>query len=124
MCRLILHNLKKAKGQFASFGIVTLITAVILNTALVLLFRTSDAYDALFNKLNTANINVTVPYGADSDETEADILKLDGVTDNERGETLFASAALQDFQDSEFTMNTFFYRFRSEEHTSELQSRI
>ncbi len=114
MGRLILHNMKKAKGQFASFGIVMLITAVILNTALVLLFRTSDAYDALFNKLNTANINVTVPYGADSDGTESDILKLDGVTDTERGETLFASAALQDFQDSEFTMNTFFYRFSDE----------
>lgn len=114
MGRLILHNMKKAKGQFASFGIVMLITAVILNTALVLLFRTSDAYDALFNKLNTANINVTVPYGADSDGTEADILKLDGVTDTERGETLFASAALQDFQDSEFTMNTFLYRFSDE----------
>ena len=114
MGRLILHNMKKAKGQFASFGIVMLITAVILNTALVLLFQTSDAYDALFNKLNTANINVTVPYGADSDGTEADILKLDGVTDTERGETLFASAALQDFQDSEFTMNTFLYRFSDE----------
>lgn len=51
MGSLILHNLKKAKGQFISFAIVMLITAVILNTALVLLFQTGDAYDLLFDKL-------------------------------------------------------------------------
>lgn len=114
MGRLILHNLKKAKGQFASFGIVMLITAVILNTALVLLFQTSDAYDALFHKLNTANINVTIPYGMDYNGIEDDILNLDGIANTEHGEALFASADLQDFQDSEFKMNTFFYRFSDE----------
>lgn len=114
MGNLIFHNLKKAKGQFASFGIVMLITAVILNTALVLLFQTSDAYDTLFYRLNTANINVTVPSGMDYDGIEEDILKLDGIADIEHGEALFASADLQNFQDSEFTMNTFFYRFSDE----------
>lgn len=114
MGSLILHNLKKAKGQFVSFGIVMLITAVILNTALVLLFQTSDAYDTLFNKLNTANINVTVPYEADYDGIENDISKLDGTADIEHGEAFFASADLQDFQNSEFTMNTFFYRLSDE----------
>lgn len=114
MGSLILHNLKKAKGQFISFGIVMLITAVILNTALVLLFQTPDAYDALFYKLNTASIHVTVPSAIDRAGIEADIRKLDGVTDTEHGEALFASAALQDFQNSEFTMNTFFYRFSDE----------
>lgn len=114
MGSLILHNLKKTKGQFVSFGIVMLITAVILNTALVLLFQTSNAYDTLFHELNTANINVTVPYGMNYDGIEDDILKLDGVTNTEHGEALFASADLQDFQDSEFTMNTFFYRFSDE----------
>lgn len=114
MGSIILHNLKKAKGQFASFGIVMLITALILNTALVLLFQTSDAYDVLFREMNTANINVTVPYGTDYDGIENDILNLDGVTDTEHGEALFASAGLQDFQNSEFTMNTFFYRFGDE----------
>ena len=114
MGSLILHNLKKAKGQFASFCIVMIITAVILNTALVLLFRTSDAYDELFQKLDTAEISVTIPYGMEREETEKDILKLDSVTDAERGEALFACADLQEFQDSEFTMNTFFYRFGDE----------
>ncbi len=114
MGSLILHNLKKAKGQFASFGIVMLITAIILNTALVLLFQTSNAYDTLFNDLNTANVNVTIPYGMEYDGIEDDILKLDGVKDTEQGEAVFASAAFQEFKDAEFTMNTFFYRFSDE----------
>ena len=114
MGKLILHNLKKAKGQFVSFGIVMLITALILNTALVLLFQTKDAYDMLFDELNTADLSVTIPNLLSSDELLDDISKLDGVSQVNTNEVLFASAALQDFQDSEFTMNTYFYRVDDE----------
>ena len=110
MGKLIFHNLKKAKGQFVSFGIVMLITAVILNTAIVLLFQTGDAYDVLFAELNTADLSVTVPSVLTYDNLLNDISKLDNVSEINANETLFASAALQDFQDSEFTMNTYFYR--------------
>ena len=110
MGKLIFHNLNKAKGQFLSFGIVMLITAVILNTALVLLFQTGDAYDKLFDELNTADLSVTVPELLSSDELLDDISELEGVSKVDENEALFASAALQDFQDSEFTMNTYFYR--------------
>lgn len=123
MGRLIIHNLKKAKGQFVSFGIVMLITAVILNTALVLLFQTSDAYDDLFNKLNTANINVTVPYGLDYDGIEDDIAKIDGVTDTDSSDALFATVDLQDFQNAEFTTNTFFYSMSDERKLTEHEIR-
>lgn len=111
---LIIHNLKKSRGQFISFGIVMLITAIILNSSLVLLFQTSEAYDELFDKLNTANISVTIPQGADYDGIENDILKLEGAADIQSHEAIFASAALQDFNNSEFTMNTFFYRLSDE----------
>lgn len=114
MGKLILHNLKKAKGQFVSFGIVMLITALILNTALVLLFQTKDAYDMLFDELNTADLSVAIPNLLSSDELLDDISKLDGVSQVNTNEVLFASASLQDFQDSEFTMNTYFYRVDDE----------
>ena len=114
MRNLIFHNLKKAKGQFISFGIVMLITAIILNTALVLLFQTGDAYDALFDELNTSDLSVTVPSALSYDELLDDISEIDGVSATNTNEALFASAALQDFQDSEFTMNTFFYRMDDE----------
>ena len=114
MGSLILHNLKKAKGQFLSFAVVMLITAVILNTALVLLFQTGDAYDSLFDELNTSDFSVTVPSLLSSDELLHEISKIDGVSEVNTHEALFASAALQDFQDSEFTMNTYFYRIGDE----------
>lgn len=113
MGKLIFHNLNKAKGQFLSFGIVMLITAVILNTALVLLFQTGDAYDKLFDELNTADLSVTVPELLSFDELLDDISELEGVSKVDENEALFASAALQDFQDSEFTMNTYFYRLNA-----------
>lgn len=112
MRSLILHNLNKARGQFLSFGIVMIITAVILNSALVLLFQTSDAYDSLFDELNTADLSVAVPESGDSLADE--ILKLNGIAGIDTNEALFAASTLQDFQNSEFTMNTYFYRISDE----------
>lgn len=109
MRNLIVHNLNKARGQFLSFGIVMMITAIILNSALVLLFQTSDAYDSLFEELNTADLSVAVPAAYSGDELAGDILQLKGVGAVDTNEALFAQSTLQDFQDSEFTMNTYFY---------------
>lgn len=118
MGSLILHNLKKSKGSFVSFGIVMIITAVILNTALVLLYQTPDAYDALFNELNTAEISAAVPLAASSDGIAEDLAAIDGVQKTDENKALFASAALQEFQSAEFTMNTFFYRISDERELS------
>lgn len=114
MGSLIVHNLKKARGQFISFGIVMMITAIILNTALVLLFQTSDAYDSLFDELNTADISVTIPLLLSGDELSDDISELNGISDMDTNEALFAASTLQEFQNAEFTMNTYFYRINDE----------
>lgn len=97
-----------------SFGIVMIITAIILNTALVLLFQTSDAYDSLFDELNTADLSVTIPSTLSDDELLSDIWELNGIADTDTNEALFASSTLQDFNNSEFTMNTYFYRINDE----------
>lgn len=110
MKSLILHNLKKARGQLLSFGIVMMITALILNTALVLLSQTSTAYDSLFDELHTADLSVAIPSVLSDEKMTQEILALNGVSDIDTKEALFAASALQDFKDSEFTMNTYFYR--------------
>lgn len=97
-----------------SFGVVMMITAVILNTALVLLFQTSDAYDLLFDELNTADLSVTIPSILFDDELSCDISELNDILDVDTNEALFASSTLQDFNNSEFTMNTYFYRINDE----------
>ena len=118
MGELVKHNLKKAKGQFISFGIVMLITAVILNISLILLFQTGDAYDKRFEELDTADVSVSVPCALAYDELAEDIRDLSGVAAAEQNEALFASAALQEFQGSEFTMNTYFYKLSDEKTIS------
>lgn len=111
MKTLILHHLKKAKGQFLSFAVVMMITALILNSALVLLFQTFDAYDRLFDELNTAQISVAVASSSD-DELRDELEKLNAVQAVDRHEALFAVAELQNFQGSSFSMNTYFYRLK------------
>ncbi len=110
MKNLILHNLNKAKGQFLSFGVVMMITAVILNSALVFLFQTSAAYDSLFDELHTADLSVAVPAALSDGSLTRDVTALNDVLDTDIHEALFAQSTLQDFQNAEFTMNTYFYR--------------
>lgn len=57
----VAYNLKKDRSSYISFGIIILITALILNCAAVLLVQVDPAYVAKFEKLNTADINVLVP---------------------------------------------------------------
>mgnify|MGYP007121863411 CR=1 FL=1 len=72
---LILHNLKKAKGQYLSFGFVICLTALIMNIALVLAFQTFSAYDERFAGLETADINFMIPQFQDNGEMISEIEK-------------------------------------------------
>ena len=57
----IIYNLKKEKSSFVSFGVIILITALILNCAAVLLSQVDRAYEEKRSSLNTADVNVIVP---------------------------------------------------------------
>lgn len=104
-----MHNLKKSKGQYISFGIMILITALIMNIALVLAFQTQDAYDDYFESLDTADVNVLIPKLQDYDGLADKIAKVDGVVEIEGHEGVFVSATVRDFANSDFDMNTVFY---------------
>lgn len=106
---LVLHNLRKAKGQYISFGLIICLTALIMNIALVLAFQTFDAYDSRFLELHTADINVMIPQLQDDSEIIAGIEKIDGILIAERHNGIFVSATVREFADSDFDMNTVFY---------------
>lgn len=106
---LILHNLKKAKGQYLSFGFIICLTAMIMNIALVLAFQTFDAYDSLFWELETADINFMIPQWQDTGEIMSEVGKIDGVIKVEKHNGVFVSAVVRKFADSDFDMNTVFY---------------
>ncbi len=86
-----------------------LITAIMLNLAFVLLFQVDKAYDKKFDELNTASINFTVPKSQNTDALMDDIKALNGVTDAECREAVFAEAVVKDFRGTDFSMSTLFY---------------
>lgn len=105
----LFYNLKKDKGSYISFGIVILITAIMLNLALVLVFQVDRAYDNKFEALDTATINVCIPQMQDTDALKDDIKALDGVSEVECREAVFLEAVVKDFRGTDFSMNTMFY---------------
>ncbi len=111
---LILHNLKKAKGQFISFGVFICLTAFITNIALVLAFQTFDAYDSLFDKLNTADINFIIPQIQDSKDLLTEVGKIDGISFVEKHGGVFTPVTVREFAGSDFDMNTVFYNLDEE----------
>lgn len=111
---LVLHNLNKAKGQYASFALIICLTAFIINIALVLAFQTFDAYDSRFLELDTADINFMIPQFQDNSEISDGIKKINGVSAVEKHNGIFVSATVREFADSDFDMNTVFYNLDEE----------
>lgn len=105
----ILYNLKKEKSSFISFGVIILITALILNCAAVLLCQVNSAYDGKFEKLNTATINAIVPEIQSNNELEKAIDEIENVEKTEIHTAIMTEATVRDFNGADFLMNTVFY---------------
>ena len=105
----ISYNLKKDKSSYVSFGIIILITALILNCALVLMLQVDKAYDEKFKKLNTASVNVIIPEMQNTQGLERDIAEIDGVEKLESHNAILNEATVKDFNGADFSMNTVFY---------------
>ena len=103
----ILYNLKKEKTS--SFGVIILITALILNCAAVLLCQVDRAYDTKFEKLSTAMLNAIVPEVQNSSELEKAIDEIEKVEKIESYTAIMTEATVKDFNGADFSMNTVFY---------------
>lgn len=106
---LTLHNLKKTKGQYVSFGVFLCLTALIINIALVLAFQTFDAYDSLFERLSTADVNFIIPQAQDDQGLLTEVEGIDGVSFVEKHGGVFLPVTVREFANSDFDMNTVFY---------------
>ena len=111
---LILHNLNKAKGQYISFGVFICLTAFIINIALVLAFQTFNAYDSLYDKLDTADINFIIPQIQDNEDLLTEVEGIDGVSFVEKHGGVFTPVTVREFAGSDFDMNTVFYNLDEE----------
>lgn len=106
---LTIHNLRKEKGQYVSFGMIILLTAFILNLALVLLFQVDRAYDKKLADLDTANINFCIPALQDNDALADACLNLEGVSGLETREGILTDAVIKEFRGVDFSIRTLFY---------------
>lgn len=111
---LTLHNLNKAKGQYISFGVFICLTAFIINIALVLAFQTFNAYDSLFDKLDTADVNFIIPQIQDNEDLLTEVEGIDGVAFVEKHGGVFTPVTVREFAGSDFDMNTVFYNIDEE----------
>ena len=114
MSTLTLHNLNKAKGQYISFGVFICLTAFIINIALVLAFQTFNAYDSLFDKLSTADLNFIIPQIQDNIDLLTEVEGIDGVSIVEKHGGVFTPVTVREFAGSDFDMNTVFYNLDEE----------
>jgi putative ABC transport system permease protein len=105
----VVYNLRKDRSSYISFGIIILITALILNCAGVLLLQVDKAYDEKFAKLDTAPVNVLMPESQASDRVHKALTGIDGVTKAERHEAILVEATVKEFNGTDFSMNTVFY---------------
>ena len=105
----VVYNLRKDRASYISFGIIILITALILNCAGVLLLQVDKAYDEKFAKLDTAAVNVLIPENQASDRVQQALTGIGGVTKAECHEAVLAEATVKEFNGTDFSMNTVFY---------------
>lgn len=105
----ILYNLKKEKSSFISFGIILLITALILNCGAVLLRQVDSAYDIKFENLSTATVNAIVPEILSGRELEKAIDETENVEKTESHSAIMTEVIVKDFNGADFSMNTVFY---------------
>ncbi len=110
----VIHNLKKDRGSFISFGIIVMFTAFMLNLALVLAFQVDSAYDAKFDERNTASVNVYIPEMQDTATLSDELEAIDGVSKVESHQAVYTEAVVRNFRDTDFDMNTVFYNMDDE----------
>ena len=118
---LVMHNLKKDKGSYISFGIIILFTAFMMNLALVLAFQVDKAYDSKFESLNAANINFCIPNGSETEKLEDDIMEMEEISDLENRNGIFTTAVIQAFRGTDFSMNTVFYNMDESRKCNKLE---
>lgn len=64
MRMLALHQWRRNTGTFLGFGVIILIAACMLGSALTLLFTVGPRYTALADELRTADVDIVVPRAA------------------------------------------------------------
>ena len=108
---LSLYFFKKDKKQILSFGMIILITALILHLALVLALRIDPTYDRLSDELHSADIDMVIPKMTDSAALSDAVRRHPSVEQLERQRAILQKAVMKDFRGTDFELNILFYNW-------------
>ncbi|MDQ0362052.1 ABC transporter permease [Breznakia pachnodae] len=107
--QLSFYRLRKDKKQFLLLGVILLLTTIITNLSFTLFMNVGNVYDEMFKEMNTANIHVAIAKQQDNEVYVSDIKNMDFTKEVETREGLLSMAVAEDFQDTDFEMQTIFY---------------
>ena len=99
------------KKQIISFGIIILITSLILNLATVLALRIDPAYDRQSDELHSADIDMVIPKMTDSAALSAAVRSHASVAQLEQQRAILQKAVMKDFRGTDFELNILFYNW-------------
>ncbi len=108
---LSLYFFMKDKKQIISFGIIILITSLILNLATVLALRIDPAYDRQSDELHSADIDIVIPKSADSAALSDAVRSHASVAQLEKQRAILQKAVMKDFRGTDFELNILFYNW-------------
>ena len=108
---LSLYFFRRDKKQIISFGIIILITSLILNLAVVLAMRIDAAYDRQSDELHSADIDIVIPESTDCDALSDAVLNYSSVKQLEKQRAILQKAVMKDFRGTDFELNILFYNW-------------
>ena len=108
---LSLYFFRKDKKQIITFGFIILITSLILNLALVLALRISDAYDEQSEEMNSADIDMVIAAMTDSDALTNAVLGHSSVEQLEKQRAILQKAVMKDFRGTDFELSLMFFNW-------------
>lgn len=117
----IKYYIRKDKSSFISFGIIILVTAFMLSSAMSLYFQVDKAYDSKADALCTAELNFCIPEARYSAGIIDELKSIDGVVFAENRDAVFTKAVVKDFNGADFDMNTLFYNLNDERNLNRLE---
>ena len=108
---LSLYFFRKDIKQILSFGIIILITSLILNLATVLAMRIDPAYARQSDELHSADIDIVIPKATDSAALSDAVCGNTSVEQLEKQQAILQKAVMKDFRGTDFELNIMFYNW-------------
>ena len=106
MHTLITNQWRTSRSSFIGIGIILVIAACMLNTALTLLLEVDRQYDERSQQLHTAQIVAIAPRSAATAGLLGDLQAISGVAQVDAQDAVLADATIRDFRGTDFTIRT------------------